>query len=227
MKNKVLIIALALLSVLVLASCGRGEEPPQITAPKESVGRPDRNHQWVDGEEEFGHVKYPDVPEKYDRIFERGYNFSVFYTEANKKPFFIQIFNDDGVIFKTIETVCEPIIREEIGGDNTVVAVSTAESMSDPYKVIFYDITNSKVSEPKENFISAEYGYAVFVNENGFIISDMFDDSVFYKEIPIDTEGFAKADKTYMSAQFSPNGKNVIVSYTVNGEDYDVPFKLK
>ena len=131
------------------------------------------------------------------------------------------------MIFKTIETVCEPIIREEIGGDNIVVAVSTAESINDPYKVVFYDITNSKVSEPRENLISAEYGYAVFVNENGFIIRDMFDDSVFYKELLIDTEGFDKADKTLMSAQFSPNGKNVVVFYTVDGENYDIPSKLK
>ena len=232
MKNKVLVIALALLSVLVLASCGKSNEPPQITAPTNTgTNKPSGSglikHEWVDGENRFGDVKYPAAPEKYDGIYERGYNFSVFYTEANAKPFLIQLFRDSGDMVETIETVNPPIIKENIVADADVLAVSVAEGESDPYKVTFYDVDSGKKSESRENFITAQYGYAVFVTEEGFVIRDMFDDSVFYKELPIDTKGFDKADHTHMTAQFSPNGKHIVVSYTVDGKDYDKPFKLQ
>ncbi|MBR6807002.1 MAG: hypothetical protein IKM46_01335 [Clostridia bacterium] len=233
MKIKFLAIMLVTVSLLTLASCGKSDEPPQITAPTGSnttvdpAKDPVSGHHWVDGEEKYGDVKYPAAPEKYDAIYERGYNFSVFYTEANAKPFFVQLFRDSGELVETFETANPPVIREGVATEFCGLAVSTAEGDDDPYVVTFYDITNDRKSEPRENFVSAEYGYGVFVNENGFIIRDMFDDSVFYKEIAIDTAGFDKADRTLMSAQFSPNGKNIVVYYTVDGKNYDKPFKLK
>ncbi len=234
MKIKILALTLVTVSLLTLVSCGKSKEPPQITAPSGTKGTvapaidpAHKEHHWVDGEDKYKDVKYPAAPEKYDSMYACGFNFAVYYTDANEKPFLIHLFRDNSEMVEIIETANVPVVREGISTDATVLAVSTAEGETDPYKVTFYDITNGKKSAPRENYITAEYGYAVFVNESGFIICDMFDDGVFYKELPIDTEGFDKADHAKMSAQFSPNGKNVVVSYTVDGKNYDIPFKLR
>ena len=228
MKTKIILFVLVLAAILSLSACGKKNETPQITAPVDGAhDAHDHDHnQGSNGD--LDSVLYPKAPSYYDNLYEKGYNFVVYYASQRDYPFIIQLFLDGGNLVKTIETKNEPGVLEGITDSDAVfIAIMNNEEDELYSTVTFHDITNNKTSESYPDFLAASYDVAVFAGENGFIVRDFFDDSVYYKELDVDASEYNKSDIEYVYVQASPNGQNIVISYTYNGVDYDKPFKLK